>query len=387
MNMRNGSFSAFLRSVWGVIVTLLLVGCVPTAVPATSTPAPTSTPTAALVPVPTLQDDQVAPVLRWHREGGIAGLCDDLSVFADGRVVAASCCGAESVEVGRAVLDAERHELLRGWLDTLAAFEVTQTDPATADAMTIRLSFVGDGRSEAIPADQEALQAFAAETFAAYAELSSVTPEGQGVRCAEAFDHRELRQPYQPRDGQPRYTLSAEELDAYLAVMGLESLCIPEELGAPFLNVDWDSAASSTVTGRMISLGFEDTYTGAGWSDGYLLYATYDFAAGSEYDTFAALEDRDALRGGTMPGALEVNGVPGFVRFQPSLCYGACWMYRTVVFPFETSYVAVVYKVGAYNVEADWSALEQALQDGAYPPERRRTVATMDWLAQSLRFR
>jgi hypothetical protein len=101
-----------------------------------------------------------------------------------------------------------------------------------------------------------------------------------------------------------------------------------------------------------------------------LLYATYDFAAGSEYDTFAALEDRDALRGGTMPGALEVNGVPGFVRFQPSLCYGACWMYRTVVFPFETSYVAVVYKVGAYNVEADWSALEQALQDGAYPPER-----------------
>ena len=119
MNMTagNGSFRAFLRSVWGVIVTLLLVGCVPTAVPATSTPAPTATPTAALVPVPTLLDDQVAPVLRWHREGGIAGLCDDLAVFADGRVVAASCRGTESTEVGRAVLDAERHELLRGWLD------------------------------------------------------------------------------------------------------------------------------------------------------------------------------------------------------------------------------------------------------------------------------
>ena len=74
------------------------------------------------------------------------------------------------------------------------------------------------------------------------------------LQCASNFERRELREPYQRRSGQPRYTLSEDELNAYLAVMGIESLCIPLELGAPFVNVDWDSKKTPSTTGRMLSL-------------------------------------------------------------------------------------------------------------------------------------
>ncbi len=42
--------------------------------------------------------------------------------------------------------------------------------------------------------------------------------------CQEGFADRELREPYQRYDGQPRYTLSDEEFFAYLELMGIESI-------------------------------------------------------------------------------------------------------------------------------------------------------------------
>jgi hypothetical protein len=210
--------------------------------------------------------------------------------------------------------------------------------------------------------------------------------------CRTSFARHELREPYQKHGGKARYTLSAKELHAYLDAMGVAELCIPPALGAPFLNVDWDSAGGVGVAerGRMISVGFEATYTGGGWSEAFLLYATYDFAAGVMYDTYARPQDRDALRNGTMPGAFEVNGVQGFVRFHPSnFGYHRRDVYKTIVYPFETDYVAVVYHLGDWPADADWDALIQDLSAGAYPPDRQpqATVALVDTLAGSLRFR
>jgi hypothetical protein len=42
--------------------------------------------------------------------------------------------------------------------------------------------------------------------------------------CQEGFEDRELQEPYQRYDGQPRYTLSDEEFFAYLDLMGIESI-------------------------------------------------------------------------------------------------------------------------------------------------------------------
>ena len=76
--------------------------------------------------------------------------------------------------------------------------------------------------------------------------------------CTTTLERRELREPYQRYGGQARYTLSIEELNAYLAAMGLVEFCIPPEFGAPFINVDWNSTRGPADIGRMISLGFED---------------------------------------------------------------------------------------------------------------------------------
>ena len=204
--------------------------------------------------------------------------------------------------------------------------------------------------------------------------------------CAGRFERRELRKPYQTSGDAVRYVLSDAELGGYLSPMGIGSICIPAGLGAPFVNADWQGAETGT-TGRMTSIGFEGLYRGAGWSDGFLLYSTYDFSTGSEYDRFATAADRDALRAGTMPDALEINGVPAFVRFKGSdLCLGRCSLYKSIVFPFDDDYVAVVSKVEEYDAGADWVALVEPLRAGKYPPEQKDLVAMMDWLAQSLRF-
>lgn len=216
------------------------------------------------------------------------------------------------------------------------------------------------------------------------------TPMATSMQCLSVFEHRELKEPYQ-RDkhtNEPRYTLSAEEWNAYLSTMGIQSLCIPASWGAPFVNADWDGAVDpSWAEGRMISLGFEDLYPGAGWSKGFLLYSTYEFRAATEYETFATPADRETVRDGAAPNLIEMNGVRGLLRMKRAdLCMGKCGIYRTFVFPFETYYVAVVYELGAFDYEADWEAIFQDFQAGKYPPEQWTEVAAMDYLVSSLRF-
>ncbi len=211
----------------------------------------------------------------------------------------------------------------------------------------------------------------------------TVTPVPAGFECQKTFEARELKEPYS--GSRPRYTLSAGEWNAYLDLMGIQSLCIPVEFGAAFVNADWDEA-KMPATGRMVSLGFEDLYHGAGWSDIFLLYSTYDFSTGTEYDRFASLEDRDALLSGSSPNKIEINGMTGFIRFQPSL-----WayegqpqiIYKTYGFPFENYYVAVVYNLGAFDGDTD--LLIRQFRQGGYPAGSAAFVEMFDFLANSLR--
>jgi hypothetical protein len=103
--------------------------------------------------------------ISWHREGGVAGYCSDLVVYVTGKVVATSCKGAQPQELGQYFLDAEQLQQLYEWTDTLKPFEMEQTDNATADALTIRVVFYGNGAQEASAADQQAIESFAADLF------------------------------------------------------------------------------------------------------------------------------------------------------------------------------------------------------------------------------
>jgi hypothetical protein len=203
--------------------------------------------------------------------------------------------------------------------------------------------------------------------------------------CQNSFEKRELKKPYQTSQGKMRYTLSAQELDAYLAVMNIASVCIPESLGAAFINVDWDEAQNPATRGRMLSLGFENLYPGAGWSNGFLLYATYNFTTGSEYDIFARPEDRQALEQKELPNLIDVGGLPGFIRYVGGISMGLQPVFKTYVFPFEEDYLVVVYRIGVFEYEeASW--IIQRLEMGQYPMADNTEAQAMDRLAFSVRF-
>lgn len=104
--------------------------------------------------------------LGWHREGGIAGFCDDLAIDATGYVELAPCQYESPQEVAVRTLTADELAEFYGWLDTLAPFEFTQQDPATADAMTVRYIFAGRGAQEATDVDRQALAEFSREVLA-----------------------------------------------------------------------------------------------------------------------------------------------------------------------------------------------------------------------------
>jgi predicted small lipoprotein YifL len=204
--------------------------------------------------------------------------------------------------------------------------------------------------------------------------------------CQDAFEARELREPYQRYEPDaPRYTLSAQQYQGYLDLMGIEAICLPPGFGAPFLNVDWN-AELLPATGRMVSLGFEELYAGGGWSRGYLVYATYDFSFGSEYEVFASPLDFEQLTSGSIPNVIDAGGARGFVRFHGGTPMGKQMLMKTTVFPFAQHYVAAVINLAAYE-RAEVESVLQEMEAGRHPDLMDKYVAWMDTLVLSMRFR
>jgi hypothetical protein len=104
--------------------------------------------------------------LVWHREGGIAGFCDDLTVYLTGVAQASSCKLEEPAIPERIILNADKLERLYDWVDSLSSFVYEQTDPGTADSITIYIEFVGTGEGAAIDEVRQAILDFAAEIHA-----------------------------------------------------------------------------------------------------------------------------------------------------------------------------------------------------------------------------
>jgi hypothetical protein len=108
-------------------------------------------------------DAEDGPVLSYHREGGIAGFCDDVTVFANGEVTVASCASDPPQAVGSTTLSEAQMRMLEQWVNELASFDDEQTDPAVADVMTINIAFQGNGEREATEEELQAMQLFAQE--------------------------------------------------------------------------------------------------------------------------------------------------------------------------------------------------------------------------------
>jgi hypothetical protein len=104
--------------------------------------------------------------IAWHREGGIAGFCDDLGIYLAGWAQASSCKTSTQV-IPPAHMTAEQIDQLYQWVDRFASFDYTQADNASADAMKVTLSFIGQGTEQATPEQQRAIADFAAAVYQA----------------------------------------------------------------------------------------------------------------------------------------------------------------------------------------------------------------------------
>lgn len=158
-----------------VLAVALLAACAAPATQATATPgvqiAPTET-VPALTPTPTENDTPLpfpgdTPVLVWHREGGIAGFCDDLTVDADGSFTAATCAALpETQRTGQ--LTAEQLQQLTRWVNKFQSFDTSNGQDATyPDAMTLKVTFKGAGTVQASAEDTAAINDFASLLVAA----------------------------------------------------------------------------------------------------------------------------------------------------------------------------------------------------------------------------
>lgn len=96
-------------------------------------------------------------IFAWHREGGLASFCDDVTVYVTGDAYVTSCRGSQPQDLGRVRLAPDQLAIVFDWVDMLQPFEVEQSDPATEDAMTIRMRFSGAGTATANAAVEQAI--------------------------------------------------------------------------------------------------------------------------------------------------------------------------------------------------------------------------------------
>jgi hypothetical protein len=130
-------------------------------------------------PVPTDNDTPIAfpantPILAWRRTGGIAGFCNDVTVFANGDYSVVNCANKSS-QTGQ--LSASQLLQLTRLVNKVQSFVNESSNPAgAADAMSVKTTFKGIGPLEASQEDIATLSNFAALLVIQVAPVSAGYP-------------------------------------------------------------------------------------------------------------------------------------------------------------------------------------------------------------------
>jgi len=107
----------------------------------------------------------LATGLTWHREGGIAGFCDNLIISLSGEAFAKGCEPEGSGKPGAALSETEQAQLDK-WLAAFGVVSVTvEDDPAVSDAMAVTLTPNGFGTGRPTEADKQAMIEFAQAVY------------------------------------------------------------------------------------------------------------------------------------------------------------------------------------------------------------------------------
>ena len=193
------------------------------------------------------------------------------------------------------------------------------------------------------------------------------------LACNTSYTRHELTAPYRQDayNPQPLYTFAPDEFSGILAQLGISSVCVPQGADAPYALFDWKAEDGTAQQGRMTMLSFD------AWRAAQIVYATYDFAKGTEYEIFAAAADYAAIKN---------TSADGFERVFVGLCYGTCTVYKTFIHPFADHYVAATLNLGAYEYGSVLDAQVSRFNAGEYPAELQDDLARFDNLVRGLKF-
>jgi hypothetical protein len=113
---------------------------------------------------------QVQPAtlaLNWKREGGIAGFCDDLTVFRSGEIYTQQCkTGDGKMGTFANSLSAQEQKQFSDWMTQFGEANLDASDPAgVADRMVVTLNLFGAGSKQPTKAEQQALFEFAQNLY------------------------------------------------------------------------------------------------------------------------------------------------------------------------------------------------------------------------------
>lgn len=88
--------------------------------------------------------------LTWNRVGGLAGFCDNLTIFLSGEVQGTNCNTSQIVEKRLSELASpEQIALMNEWISTYGLVNIDASDPqGVADGMSIKLQLMGQGTEQ-----------------------------------------------------------------------------------------------------------------------------------------------------------------------------------------------------------------------------------------------
>lgn len=101
--------------------------------------------------------------LTWSRVGGIAGFCDNLTIYLSGEIHASNCNTFQAAENRMSdLLTPEEMATLDEWISQFGVVEIDASDPkGVSDRMEIKLRLVGTGTKQLTsPEMQQALLQF-----------------------------------------------------------------------------------------------------------------------------------------------------------------------------------------------------------------------------------
>jgi hypothetical protein len=97
--------------------------------------------------------------LTWERNGGIAGFCDNMTIYLSGEVQATSCKKTNIVEKRLSELvSPAKIATLNDWVSKYGTVNIDASDPVgVSDRMTVNLKLIGTGTQQLTSKDTQQL--------------------------------------------------------------------------------------------------------------------------------------------------------------------------------------------------------------------------------------